>query len=405
MLVDFAMLPPEINSARMYAGPGVGSLQAAAVTWGELSADLQSTAQIYESVVSDLRAYRWLGPSSMSMAAAVIPYVEWLTTTAAQARQTAGQAAAAVAAFEQAFAMTVPPPVVAANRGELAVLTATNFFGQNAAAIAAVELHYAEMWAQDATAMFDYEGASAAAATLAPFASPEQTTSSKGVTAQNAAVAQASAPAGSDGVFGGALRFILQAIEGGILPLAPELLPLFEAGEAALDVWQQFPDLVSDDFTVLDGVLAWYASVNTVDTVESIGTGFIRAQQALGLLPNLGPPAAPPVAAPELLGSLKSIADAISGGGSRALAGLGSKVSAAMTSAGRVGPMSVPAAWAAPEVASVSQLQGTPLTTVALDNGPAAVMPGVPLVGSGRTAAVPRYGSQLTVMTRPFSGG
>ena len=82
------------------------------------------------------------------------------------------QARAAAAAFEQAFAMTVPPPVIAANRTQLMALIATNFFGQNTAAIAATEAQYAEMWAQDATAMYGYSSASAAAATLTPFAPP-----------------------------------------------------------------------------------------------------------------------------------------------------------------------------------------------------------------------------------------
>ena len=52
--------------------------------------------------------------------------------------------------------MTVPPPVIAANRAQLMALIATNFFGQNTPAIAATEAHYSEMWVQDATAMYGY---------------------------------------------------------------------------------------------------------------------------------------------------------------------------------------------------------------------------------------------------------
>jgi PPE-repeat protein len=110
-------------------------------------------------------------------------YVEWLTTAAQQTKQTAMQARAAATAFGQAFAMTVPPPVVAANRAQLLALIATNFFGQNVAAIAATEAQYAEMWAQDATAMNGYAATSAAAARLTPFASPQQTTNPDGVAA------------------------------------------------------------------------------------------------------------------------------------------------------------------------------------------------------------------------------
>jgi PPE family len=56
---------------------------------------------------------------------------------------------AAVARTEAAFAATVPPPVIAANRALLASLVVTNFLGQNTSTIAATEAHYAEMWAQD----------------------------------------------------------------------------------------------------------------------------------------------------------------------------------------------------------------------------------------------------------------
>ena len=48
--------------------------------------------------------------------------------------------------------MTVPPPVIAANRVLLMTLIATNFFGQNTPAIAATDAQYMEMWAQDAAA-------------------------------------------------------------------------------------------------------------------------------------------------------------------------------------------------------------------------------------------------------------
>jgi PPE-repeat protein len=124
--------------------------------------------------------------------------VEWLSGTAALAEQTAGQATAAVAAYEMAFAMTVPPGVVAANRSLLAALVATNFFGQNTSAIAATEAQYAQMWAQDAVAMYDYGGSAAAATALRPWDCPAQNTAPAASAEQAAAVGQAlNAPAGS----------------------------------------------------------------------------------------------------------------------------------------------------------------------------------------------------------------
>src|ERR1700741_3186250 len=99
-----------------------------------------------------------------------------MSTAAAQAEQTATQARAAVAAYETAFAATVPPPIIAANRALLMALIATNFLGQNPPAIAPTETHYAEMWAQDAAAMFGYAGSSASASQVTPFTGPPQTT-------------------------------------------------------------------------------------------------------------------------------------------------------------------------------------------------------------------------------------
>lgn len=186
--MDFGILPPEINSGRMYAGPGPGPMLAAAAAWDGLAAELESTAHSYESVISEL-ANGWVGPSATAMTSAVGPYAAWMHHTAAQVEHTAAQAKFAAAAYEAAFAMTVPPPVVAANRSQLLVLIATNFFGQNTPAIAATETHYAEMWAQDAAAMYGYADGSATASMLAPFNQPPPTANPGGLGHQVAAAA------------------------------------------------------------------------------------------------------------------------------------------------------------------------------------------------------------------------
>jgi PPE-repeat protein len=190
-MLDFAALPPEINSARMYSGPGSASMLAAAAAWNTMAAEMRSAAANYGSVVSGLTNESWLGQSSMLMSAAAAPYLAWLSTTATQAEQAGAQANAAAAAYESAFAMTVPPPVIAANRAQLSTLLATNVFGQNTAAIAGTEAQYAEMWAQDAAAMNGYGSASSAATQLTPFTAPQSTTNADGVAGQAAAVAQA----------------------------------------------------------------------------------------------------------------------------------------------------------------------------------------------------------------------
>ncbi|VAZ83271.1 putative PPE family protein PPE51 [Mycobacterium persicum] len=100
---------------------------------------------------------------------------------------------AAATAYEEAFATTVPPAVIAANRAHLAVLMATNLLGQNTPAIAATEADYAQMWAQDAAAMYGYASSSAAATALTPFTPPAPATDPGGVAGQAAAVADATA--------------------------------------------------------------------------------------------------------------------------------------------------------------------------------------------------------------------
>lgn len=89
----------------------------------------------------------------------------------------------------------MPPTAIAVNRAQLMALIATNFLGQNTPAIMATEAHYAEMWAQDAAAMYGYAASSATAAHLRPFDPPPPTTSPAGSAAQFAAVAQATGTA------------------------------------------------------------------------------------------------------------------------------------------------------------------------------------------------------------------
>ena len=197
-MFDFGALPPEINSGRMYTGPGSGPMMAAASAWDGVAAEMGTAATAYNSVIDELTSSPWLGPASRAMMTAVTPYISWISAAGAQAEEAAIQARAAAAAYEAAFAMTVPPPVIAANRVLLMTLVATNFFGQNTPAIAATEAQYMEMWAQDAAAMYGYAGSSALATELSRFTDPPNTTTPVAADGQSAAVAQATAtPAGN----------------------------------------------------------------------------------------------------------------------------------------------------------------------------------------------------------------
>jgi PPE-repeat protein len=290
--MNFAALPPEVNSGRMYAGPGSGPMRAAAAAWGGLAAELDSAAISYESVVSELTGESWLGPSSASMAAAVAPYVAWMSATAGQAEQAATQANAAAAAYEAAFAATVPPPLIAANRAQLVSLVTTNFLGQNTPAIAATEAHYGEMWAQDATAMYGYAASSAAAAKVTPFAPPQQTTNSAGLAGQAAAVAHAtgsSAGTGTQAALSQLTSAMPSTLHGLASPTQATLAAAVSPAQATPAQVTELLDLLGLDAAVATAIAlasaltagAWAASAQGNDQMVRL------EDQALGRLRHL----------------------------------------------------------------------------------------------------------------------
>ncbi|WP_156763198.1 PPE family protein, partial [Mycobacterium sp. E787] len=169
--MNFLVLPPEVNSARIYLGAGPGPMLAAAAAWEGLAGELGSAASSFGSVTSGLVGAAWQGPAAVAMVGAAAPYQGWLSAAAAQAQGAAGQARAAAAAFEAAASATVHPAAVAANRSQFVSLVRSNLLGLNAPAIAAAEAQYEQMWAADVSAMVGYHGgASAVAAQLKPMA-------------------------------------------------------------------------------------------------------------------------------------------------------------------------------------------------------------------------------------------
>lgn len=385
--MDYAFFPPEFNSARIYSGPGSGSLMAAAGSWDSLSAELGTTAEAYESVLSALTTLHWQGPASAAMTAAATPYVEWLTTTAQQTKQTAMQARAAAAAFDQAFAMTVPPPVIAINRAQLQALIATNFFGQNTAAIAATEAQYAEMWAQDATAMNGYAASSAAASRLTSFVSPQPNTNPDGVSQQTAAANQAAADP---------LTNLYSLIQG----LSSQLANVLDLSPVPI---------TANPLSVLDAIQLANASIGGIGTfsglpasLSSHTANLFGIQANMAYLAGLGAPA--PALGPIGLGQLQGAASATGVGG------LPNAITVSMGRANAIGPMSVPAGWSAPSASRISALEPAGLTTLpGTDELAGSGYPGVPGMPAGTMArasgVLPRYGTRLTVMTRPPAGG
>ena len=337
--MDFAILPPEINSGRMYAGPGSGPMLAAAAAWDGLAAELHSAAASYTSVISGLIAGPWLGPASASMAAAAGPYAAWMSATAAQAEQTATQARAAAAAYEVAFAATVPPPMIAANRALLMALVATNFFGQNTSAIAATEAQYGEMWAQDAAAMYGYAGGSASATTLTPLTPPPQRINSGGLGGQAAALTQAtgtSAATNTQTVLSQLISAVPAALQGLASPLPSTSAAASTSG--VLGILQSLG----------------LASPSTIFEPASLGLGSSELSTASGAWASASDGDASILAAGReiaddqdvLTGQITGMEDRIMNRFDQ-LRAVGSAASAGLGRAASVGALSVPPGWTA----------------------------------------------------------
>jgi PPE-repeat protein len=379
--MDFGGLPPEVNSVRMYAGAGSGPMSAAAAAWDGVAAELNAAATSYQEVVSELTGGPWLGPSSVSMAAAAAGYVGWINTTASQAELTASQARSALAAYEAAFTATVPPPVIAANRALLAELVATNIIGQNTPAIATTEAQYAEMWAQDASAMYAYAGSSAAATQLTPFTSPPQTTDPAAVGGQAAATSQAtstSAATNSSQAVSGATNALQQlasgSSSGGTSDWLLNLLnsPFVQSDEALTNELSGFKGLAYGSSFLYTGIMD--------DMIPSLTTAM---SHSVSSATAAGTASAPATATTGLAGSYGSIPNTLG------WKGLGSgDVSAALGNATPVGGLSAPPSWAtSPAIRLASSTTSLPAAglldlTEAEMSGPGSWLGGMPAVAS-----------------------
>jgi PPE-repeat protein len=396
MVFDFASRPPEINSALIYSGAGAGPLTAASSAFSNLSGELSSNAASYQSVIDQLAGSEWQGPSSQAMAASAQPYIAWLDTTSAQLQQAATQAIASAAAYETAFAASIPPPVIAANRAALAALVATNILGQNTPAIAANEALYGEFWAQDAAAMYGYAGASAAAANLSPLNPPAQNTNPAGQGQQATAVSNAAGSNATSSTLNNTLGNLQNAASAAANPAAAPAADTVNGVLSALNGLFGQP-IVANGIYNIGVTLAWNTAMMTA-TLPLLGHFLAGAPFGVTISDTA------PLGAG--LGFGTTLAGASSGVG-----GLGGATLAGMGSASSVGGMSVPAGWsaAAPGAATEATLTGSGWTAAADEaavgtsgSGMNGIMPGMASAGGkgGMGMAGPRYGVKPKVMPK-----
>jgi PPE-repeat protein len=352
------------------------------------------------------------------MKAAVTPYIDWLTSTGAQAEETANHARAAVAAYEAAFAMTVPPPAIAANRALLAALVATNFLGQNTPAIMMNEALYAEMWAQDAAAMYGYAGSSLVASQVTPFVEPPQTTNPDGTSSQADAVAKAAAaPAGqaatvAQNAVSSAPTTTAQTAATTAVPAATPpttfaewIQTLYQNTVANFGQGGWGVGLTggsSGNLNTMRQILQAYFAVGLGNFGFGMGQQLITPAQATALFN--------PAAAGAIPGALAPI------GGTAGVSGApftASSVTAQMGEASTLGRLSVPAGWQGSTPAAMEEVQ---LASAARPVAPQAngMLNGVPMAGNAGLGAgagrrgggyVVKYGFRHAVMPRPPQGG
>jgi PPE-repeat protein len=424
--MDFGGLPPEINSARMYAGPGSGPMLAAASAWDGLATELQSTASSYGAVISELTGESWVGPSSTAMEAAATPYVAWLNAAAGGAEQTAAQARAAASAYQSALTAMVPLPEIAANRTQLAALTATNVFGQNTPAIATTEAQYGEMWAQDAAAMYGYAANSAATtANVTPFTAAPQTTNQAGLAAQSAQAASASTGTGVQSTLSQLMSSIQTALQSLVSPSSSTGSTIITTpGGGILDTSSSGLSLGG----ILNGVIVEYAGLPAWAAISGGSTVFGSMMGPLmGSATNLGftpavvaanqaaaaaGAAAAPAAAPAVAAAMGA-----AGGGFKGLGGL-----AGLGQAASVGTLSVPQSWGWAATPQAAMMGGVPLAS-ALPGASLGATGGLPMAaglpmmgGMGRAAGIAaaagvggavasKYSPRLSVLSRSPGAG
>jgi PPE-repeat protein len=289
--------------------------------------------------------------------------------------------------------------VIAANRALLLMLVATNFFGQNTAAIAATEAEYVGMWAQDAAAMYGYAGASSAASALSPFTAPLQATNPAGLGRQATTVTQAAGTSAGTGVQ------TVSPLTSAATPSALESLASTATSSTSTSPLSSLTTLTSGTSVVSGAVSSASMSTSGVSMLGSAGS----------LMNSFGSATSVFGQSFQMSGSVLSPAV---GSGASALSASGTGGTAVTAAAGRaasLGALSIPQGWtsAAPAFSQVA-------SALPAASGPGAMPPvapggqgapfGPPLAKmagrQGSSAPVPaRYYFRPAVVQRPVYTG
>jgi len=306
-------LPPEIHSALLSSGPGPGGLLASAASWSSLSATYASIAEELSTILAEVQAGAWEGPSAEQYVAAHVPYLAWLVQASADSAAQAAQQEIAATAYTAALAAMPTLPELAANHTVHGALLATNFFGINTIPIALNEADYARMWVQAATTMTAYQAVSTVAVASAP-----QTTAAPQIVQANGPVQ--TGPGTTGGSYGGQGNS-----DQGILPIVDNdagdpydlswwinrflepfqtlfrdfgLLGHEPIQQVFLQLVNDFTGVLSDEFGHLIQIIQFFPETLALPFV--VPAGFAGGLAGLAGLAGIQPEAAPAVAAAPL---------------------------------------------------------------------------------------------------------
>lgn len=172
MTEPWIAFPPELHSAMLNYGAGVGPMLISATQNGELSAQYAEAASEVEELLGVVASEGWQGQAAEAFVAAYMPFLAWLIQASADCVEMAAQQHVVIEAYTAAVELMPTQVELAANQIKLAVLVATNFFGINTIPIAINEAEYVEMWVRAATTMATYSTVSRSALSAMPHTSP-----------------------------------------------------------------------------------------------------------------------------------------------------------------------------------------------------------------------------------------
>ncbi|WP_031703849.1 PPE family protein, partial [Mycobacterium tuberculosis] len=122
MTEPWIAFPPEVHSAMLNYGAGVGPMLISATQNGELSAQYAEAASEVEELLGVVASEGWQGQAAEAFVAAYMPFLAWLIQASADCVEMAAQQHVVIEAYTAAVELMPTQVELAANQIKLAVL-------------------------------------------------------------------------------------------------------------------------------------------------------------------------------------------------------------------------------------------------------------------------------------------